>query len=162
MTAVQYFREKRRCLQSLQTFCVFLTLCCKNGQTGFCYEYTVQHFCDKRAAKNNQKHYIRQQVNILAIHVTGGVSVWFFKPFLMYPFSLRQLGSDNTAELYLFTVLLSLIFYCPQLKKVKNCRNYNASGTFTYYFISLKRKLFISRTSLLRTLAITDTKIWCP
>ena len=120
----------------------------------------MQHFCDKRAAKNNQKHYIWQQVNILAIHVTGGVTVWFFKPFLMYPLSLRQLGSDNTAEFYLFTVLLSLIFYGPWLKKVKNCRNYNASGTFTYYFISLKRKLFISRTPLLRTLAITDTKSW--
>ena len=37
------------------------------------------------------------KVNILPIHVTGGVSVWFFNPFLMYPLSLQELGSDNTA-----------------------------------------------------------------
>ena len=58
----------------------------------------------------------------------------------------------------LFTILL-LIFYGPKLKEIKNCRNYNASGTLTYYFISLKRKqFFFSRTPLLRTLAIADTK----
>ena len=51
----------------------------------------------QRTAKNDKKHYIWQQVNILAIHVTGGVSVWFFKPFLMYPLTLQELGSDNTA-----------------------------------------------------------------
>ena len=62
-------------------------------------KFTVQHFCDKRAAKNNKKQYIWQQVNILAIHVTGAVSVWFLKPFLMYPLSLQELGSDNTAYL---------------------------------------------------------------
>ena len=91
----------------------------------------MQHFSDK-----NNKTHIWQQVNILAIHVT----VWFFKLFLMYPFSLQELGSDNTAYLDLFTILLSLIIYGPQLKEVKNCRNYNASRTFTYYFISFKRK----------------------
>ena len=91
----------------------------------------MQHFSDK-----NNKTHIWQQVNILAIHVT----VWFFKLFLMYPFSLQELGSDNTAYLDLFTILLSLIIYGPQLKEVKNFRNYNASRTFTYYFISFKRK----------------------
>ena len=95
----------------------------------------MQHFCDKRAAKNNNTH-IWQQVNILAIHVT----VWFFKLFLMYPLSLQELGSDNTAYLDFFTILLSLIVYGHQLKEVKNCHNYNASRTFTYHFISLKRK----------------------
>ena len=99
----------------------------------------MQHFCDKRAAKNN-KTYFWQEVNILAIHVT----VWFFKLFLVYPLSLRELGSDNTAYLDLFTILLSLIIYGPQFKEVKNCRNYNASTTFTYYFISLKRKQLFS------------------
>ena len=62
----------------------------------------------------------------------------------MYPLSLQELGSDNTAYLDLFTILLSLIVYGPQLKEVKNCRNYNASRTFTYYFISLKRKQLFS------------------
>ena len=72
----------------------------------------MQHFCDKRAAKNNKKnHHIRQQVNILAIHVTRGVSVWF--PFLRYLLSLQELGSDKTAYLDLVTILLSLIFYGP-------------------------------------------------
>ena len=86
------------------------------------------------------------------------VSVWFFKPFLVYSLSLQELGSYNTAFLDLFTTLLSLIFYSPQLKAVKNCRNYNASGTFTYYFISSKRKQFFFTylryygLSLLRTL----------
>ena len=48
---------------------------------------------------------------MLAIHVTGVVSVWF--PFLMYPLSLQELGSDNTAYLDLVIILLSLIFYGP-------------------------------------------------
>ena len=58
----------------------------------------------------------------------------------MYPLSLQELGSDNTAYLDFFTILLSLIVYGPQLKEVKNCRNYNASRTFTNHFISLKTK----------------------
>ena len=58
----------------------------------------------------------------------------------MYPMSLQKLGSDNTAYSDLFTILLSLIIYGLQLKEVKNCRNYNTSRTFTYYFISLKRR----------------------
>ena len=45
-----------------------------------------QHFCDKRAAKNNKKHYIWQQVYILAIHVTEEVSLWFLKAFKTYVF----------------------------------------------------------------------------
>ena len=51
----------------------------------------------------------------------------------------------------LFTILLSLIFYGSWLKEVKNCRNYNASGTFTYYFISLREII-----SFLSYPAITD------
>ena len=45
-------------------------------------------------------------------------------------------------------------------KEVKNCRNYIASGTFTYYFATeFKAKTnFFSPTLLLRTRAITDTK----
>lgn len=45
-------------------------------------------------------------------------------------------------------------------KEVKNCRNYIASGTFTYYFATeFKAKTnFFSRTLLLRTRASTDTK----
>ena len=99
----------------------------------------MQHFCDKRAAKNNKKNYIWQQVNILAIHVTGGVSVWFFKPFLMNPLSLQELGCDNAAYLDPFTVLLYFIFYI-------------------FFHIFIEKTILFSRTSLLRTLAITDTK----
>ena len=79
----------------------------------------------------------------------------------MYPLSLQELGSDNTAFLHLFTILLSLIFYGPQLKEVKNCRNYKAYGTFPYYFVSLQRKQIFSLgpsyygLSLLRTLSLT-------
>ena len=82
----------------------------------------------------------------------------------MHPLSLQELGSDTTAYSDLFTILLpliksyngiALIFYGPQLKEVKNCRNYNASGTLTYYFISLRENnFFLSRTPLLRTLYI--------
>ena len=70
---------------------------------------------DRRAAKNNKKHYIWEQVNILAIHFTGRVSLWFFNPFLMYPLSLQQLGSDNTAylgpiyNLIIFNILWSIV-----------------------------------------------------
>ena len=59
------------------------------------------------------------------------------------------------------SVYAYLFFYGPQLKKVKNCRKYNASGTFTYYFISLKRKQFFFLVpryyglSLLRTLNLS-------
>ena len=71
----------------------------------------------------------------------------------MHPLSLQELGSDTIAYLDLFTILLpliksyngiALIFYGPQLKEVKNCRNYTASGTYRYYFISLRRKQFFS------------------
>ena len=80
-----------------------LILYSKSHWTGFCYEYTAQHFCDKR-----------QQVNILhvAIHITGGVSIWFLSLFLGIPCHCRSLvRSDNTAYVDLFTILLFLIFY---------------------------------------------------
>ena len=51
---------------------------------------------------------IKNIIDILAIHATGGISVWFFKPFIMYPLTLQELGSDSTANLDLFTILLSL------------------------------------------------------
>ena len=53
------------------------------------------------------KNIVGQQVNILAIHVTE-LSVWFFKPFLMYPLSLLELGSDNIA--YLDLLIYNFIF----------------------------------------------------
>ena len=60
----------------------------------------MQHFCNKRAAKNDEKHHFGQKVNVLAFHTTGGVSVWFLKPFLMYPLSLKELGTyDHTVYL---------------------------------------------------------------
>ena len=61
----------------------------------------------------------------------------------------------------LFSIFLSLIFYGPSLKEVKNCRNYNASGTFIYYFVGLRETVFFSLVpryyglSLLRTLYIS-------
>ena len=79
----------------------------------------------------------------------------------MYPLSLQELGSDNTAYLDLVIILLSLIFYGPQLKEVKNCRNYKAYATFPYHFVSLQRKQIFSLVpsyyglSLLRTLSLT-------
>ena len=101
MTAVHHFPEKKSLpLEPTLTFF-----------SGFCCEYTVQHFCDKRAAKNSEKHHIRQQVNILAIHDTGGVSVWFFKPFLMYPLSLKELGSNNTPYLRSYYLFKSFIIH---------------------------------------------------
>ena len=57
------------------------------------------------------KNIVWQQGNILALHVTE-LSVWFFTPFLMYPLSLLELGSDNTAYLDLFTNLI-IFFYGP-------------------------------------------------
>ena len=46
---------------------------------------------------NLNLYYIWQQVNILAIQVIGGVSVWFFKPFAIHPLPLKELGRNNTA-----------------------------------------------------------------
>ena len=46
-------------------------------------------------------------------NITGGVSTWFFKPFLLYPLSLQEFRSDYTAYLDLFAILFSLIFYGP-------------------------------------------------
>ena len=48
----------------------------------------VQHFWDERAAKNNKKHYIWQQVDILAIHVTEEFPLGFLSPLLCNPLSL--------------------------------------------------------------------------
>ena len=51
---------------------------------------------------------------MLAIHVIlEEFGLVFLSPFFMYPLSLQELGSDNTAFLHLFTILLSLIFYGP-------------------------------------------------
>ena len=41
--------------------------------------------------------------------------------------------------------------------KVKNSRNYNVSGTFTYYFISLKRKQFFSLVPVYYGISLLQT-----
>ena len=71
------------------------------------------------------KNIVWQQVNILAIHVTE-LSVWFFKPFLMYhPLSLLELGSDNTAYLdlliynFIFNLLWSIVKRSKELLKLQ-------------------------------------------
>ena len=70
------------------------------------------------------KNIVWQQVNILAIHVTE-LSVWFFKPFVMYPFSLLELGSDNTAYLdlliynFIFNLLWSIVKRSKELSKLQ-------------------------------------------
>ena len=99
-------------------------------------------------------YYIWQQVNILAIYVIGGVSVWFFKPFVMHPLRSKELGRNNTASFWNL-VTLNLLWSIIINKEVKNCRNYNASGTFTYHFTSLREKNFFSIVprTLKRTLA---------
>ena len=56
----------------------------------------------------------------------------------------------------LFSIFLSLIFYGPSLKEVKNCRNYNASGTFIYYFIGLRETVFF----FLSYPTITDSRYY--
>ena len=53
-------------------------------------------------------------------NITGGVSIWFFKPFLMYPLSLQELRSDNTAYLDLFAIFNLL--WSIQLHVLKRSR----------------------------------------
>ena len=76
----------------------------------------MQHFCDKRAAKNNKNNIYDSKLTFYSQSRYNGGSEFpfvFFKPFLMYPLSLQEFGSDNTAYFVLFAVLLSLIFYSP-------------------------------------------------
>ena len=77
----------------------------------------------------------------------------------MYPLSLQELGSDNTA--YVFRSIYNLIILnllWSIVKRSKELSKLHASGTFTYYFISIKENNFFSLVpryyglSLLRTL----------
>ena len=116
-----------------------------------------QHFCDKRAAKNNKKHYIWQQVNILAIHVTEEVSLWFLKAFLMYPLSLQELGSDNTA--YIFRSIYNLLIFNLLwfiVKRSKELSKLQCLWDFYILFHKLKRKQFF----FLSYPAITDSRYY--
>ena len=73
----------------------------------------------------------------------------------MHPLRLKELGRNNTAPFWNL-VTLNLLWSIIINKEVKNCRNYNASGTFTYYFTSLREKenfFSIVPRTLKRTLA---------
>ena len=66
----------------------------------------------------------------------------------MYPLSLQELGSDNTA--YVFR---SIVERNKELSKLQ------CFWDFNILLHKFKEKtIFLSRTPLLRTLAITDTK----
>ena len=77
----------------------------------------------------------------------------------MYPLSLQELGSDNTAYLDLFTILLSLIFYWSIVKRSKELSKLQYLWDFYILFHKFKRKQFFFSLvpryyglSLLRTL----------
>ena len=103
-----------------------------------------------RTIKKN--HFVWQQVSILAIHVTGVVSVWF--PFLMYPLSLQELGSDNTVYLDL-NLLRSIVKRSKELSKLQGLWDFsilfrkfiektNFSLVPSYYGLSLLRTLSLT------------------